>query len=265
MRIHYTMLLLACLTCLAACGTTQGGNGWGENATLTPGFNRITQAAYRAAADPYTWVPLIGMALFGIDDNDEQVSDWAVTRSPVFDDPANAEHMSERLLDIGHGAMIATVLLTPGGDSFGDTLWSKTKGYAVEWGAVRLTSNVKTGLKSAVGRERPDGVNDRSFPSGHAASAFAYSTLARRNLQATPMNDSLRSTLDVGMTLIAASAAWARVEAQRHYPADVLASAALANFISVWVHDSFMGADSNVALYPEVRADQYQLTLGFAF
>jgi hypothetical protein len=34
--------------------------------------------------------------------------------------------------------------------------------------------------------------------------------------------------------------AWARVEAGAHFPSDVLAGAALGNFLSAVVHDSFM-------------------------
>lgn len=250
---------------LAACATGQGGRGWGETATLTPGFDHIRKAAWNAASDPYTWVPLIGMVLFASGDNDEQVSEWAVTRTPVFDDSADADRMSDHLRDISRGAMVVTALLTPPSETFSETLWSKTKGFAVEWSATRLTNGVKVWLKTEVGRERPDGSNNRSFPSGHTTVSYSHATLARRNLLAIPMNDSLRTSLDVSISLVAAAGAWARVEANRHYPSDVLGAAAIANFISLWVHDSFMGSDSQVAVFPDIQPDRYQLRLGFAF
>ena len=36
-------------------------------------------------------------------------------------------------------------------------------------------------LKYTVRRERPDGSNNKSFPSGHAASAFATATVLQRH------------------------------------------------------------------------------------
>jgi len=39
----------------------------------------------------------------------------------------------------------------------------------------------------------------------------------------------------------ATATAWARVEAGKHYPSDVLAGAALAHFVTVFIHDAFLG------------------------
>ena len=42
---------------------------------------------------------------------------------------------------------------------------------------------------------------------------------------------------------LAAATAWARVEAVKHYPADVLAGAAPGHFLTTVIHDSMMGLD----------------------
>jgi hypothetical protein len=42
--------------------------------------------------------------------------------------------------------------------------------------------------------------------------------------------------------------AWARIEAGAHYPTDVLAGAALGNFVSLFVHDAFLGGDCSVSV-----------------
>ena len=73
-------------------------------------------------------------------------------------------------------------------------------------------------LKFTVQRERPDGSNDRSFPSGHAAGGFAAATVLARHYgwkAAIPAY--------LGATYIAA----ARVHDNRHYLSDVTFGAAM--------------------------------------
>jgi hypothetical protein len=45
-----------------------------------------------------------------------------------------------------------------------------------------IAESIVEPLKFAVGRERPDGSNDQSFPSGHAAATFAAATVIERHL-----------------------------------------------------------------------------------
>jgi hypothetical protein len=42
-------------------------------------------------------------------------------------------------------------------------------------------------------------------------------------------------------TFLGYSVAWARVELGAHYPTDVLAGAVLGNFVSLLLHDAFLG------------------------
>ncbi|HTM57612.1 MAG TPA: phosphatase PAP2 family protein [Candidatus Udaeobacter sp.] len=76
------------------------------------------------------------------------------------------------------------------------------------------------GAKRIAGRTRPDGEQKRSnssFPSSHAANAFALAViLSRRWWRAAPL-----------FFLLAALVAFARVYLNRHYPSDVVAGAAL--------------------------------------
>jgi hypothetical protein len=46
--------------------------------------------------------------------------------------------------------------------------------------------------------------------------------------------------LGVANTALAMSVGWARVEAGRHHPADVLAGMALGHFMAVFIHDAFL-------------------------
>ena len=45
-----------------------------------------------------------------------------------------------------------------------------------------VTSGLTVGLKYATQRERPDGSNHQSFPSGHASITFATATVIERHL-----------------------------------------------------------------------------------
>jgi membrane-associated phospholipid phosphatase len=98
--------------------------------------------------------------------------------------------------------------------------------------ATTVARFVTSGLKIAVGRQRPDshftGVTDEqflSFPSGHTSGAFSVAVgaavVARmRGYRSEPY-------LWIGGTLLAAGAGYFRIAADRHYLTDVLGGAAI--------------------------------------
>ncbi len=94
-------------------------------------------------------------------------------------------------------------------------------------------------LKDATDRTRPDGNNDRSFPSHHSLTAFSYATLANRNLDSIRLPEKVRLPLQLGNILLATGVGWTRVEGKRHFPSDVLAGAALGYFLTAFIHDVF--------------------------
>jgi hypothetical protein len=73
-------------------------------------------------------------------------------------------------------------------------------------------------LKFTVGRERPDGSNDYSFPSGHSASAFATATVLQRHYG---------WKVGVPATVVAGYVATARVHDNKHYLSDVIFGGAI--------------------------------------
>jgi hypothetical protein len=58
---------------------------------------------------------------------------------------------------------------------------------------------------------------------------------------------------DSGLVLLTAGTAWARVEAKRHYPADILAGMAIGHFISSFVNDAFLGLDNSRGVVPDAE------------
>jgi membrane-associated phospholipid phosphatase len=84
--------------------------------------------------------------------------------------------------------------------------------------AVVLNFGYSQVLKVAVGRERPNGQNNQSFPSGHASNAFTIATVAERHYG---------WKLGVPAYIIAGVVGASRIQQDKHYVSDVLAGATL--------------------------------------
>lgn len=82
-----------------------------------------------------------------------------------------------------------------------------------------IVTEIYTGaLKYSVGRQRPDGSDQLSFPSGHTSAAFTLATVADRHCG---------WKVGVPAYLLASGIGLSRVEKNRHYLSDVLAGATL--------------------------------------
>jgi PAP2 superfamily len=228
---------------VAGCASLPNGHGWGEDVTLSPGWARVRASAAKAISDPWVWGPLAGAAALQVDDFDHRLSHWGRTHNPIFGSEANATLWSDRLRSASVGVDIATVLLTPSGDFGGEWLLDKTKGYLVNLAAATTAIESTTLLQHSVTRERPNGADDHSFPSGHSAASSVYTRLATRNLEEIPMGGGAREALDTGLHALSFATAWARVEGGWHYPSDTLFSMAIGNFCGVFFTDTFMGLD----------------------
>lgn len=102
-------------------------------------------------------------------------------------------------------------------------------------GATSATANLL--VKPLLRRGRPvreDGEHDHpvrmptsgSFPSGHTASAFAFSSAAGAELP----------VLALPLRLAATTVGWSRVQSGVHFPGDVVAGALLGASIGSWTH-----------------------------
>lgn len=242
LRVGYFVALIGCVLVSAGCSTGRGllpgGHAWGENA-FEWDTKRIGRAARDAALDPQTWVPALGAAVFAIDDFDERASDWATKRTPIFGSNDTADDWSDALSFVLGAETVVTALATPSGD---DPAVPKLKGVGVELGAIGLTAGTVGLMKRIFDRDRPnDRSSSNSFPSSHAAVAFSLSTLANRNLGSIDMHPHARTALRITNVTLATGVAWARVEAGKHYPSDVLMGAALGHFLTAFIHDAFLG------------------------
>ncbi len=225
---------------LAGCGTLENGRGWGQDALWPVDLGRVARAGRDALLSPATWVPLVGAGVFALGDLDDRVSDWASEHHPLFGSQSGAGDASNYLVGLLGAEALGTALATPSGDTPGAWALAKLKGGAVEAGAVAATGALSGWLKDGSNRERPDGSDNESFPSGHTSLAFAFATLANRNLDSIDFLGDFRTPLQISNTVLASGVAWARVEAHKHHPSDVLFGAALGHFLNAFIHDAFL-------------------------
>lgn len=103
--------------------------------------------------------------------------------------------------------------------------WQLSQSFVVTTGTTEL-------LKRATNQTRPDGSNDKSFPSGHAARAFSAAAYVRQ-----------RHGFDAAWPLYVAATyvGHTRVQADRHRWRDVVGAAALAELSAHWLVEPFDG------------------------
>ena len=128
-----------------------------------------------------------------------------------------------------------------------------------------MTEELTGFLKSESGRERPDASDTRSFPSGHASAAFTYASQTSYNIDAMGLPRPAARGMKIGFRTLAAGSAWARVEGGKHYPSDVLFSAALSNFLTVFINEALLPRDSEMSIGLGLDPDELQITWGWKF
>lgn len=110
----------------------------------------------------------------------------------------------------------------------------KTRLMVTQWLGHEGNYQLTTQFKKETNRVRPNRADDYSFPSGHTSGAFSSAQLASRNLDQYYFDDRVNFWARTSLFALASGTGWARVEANKHYPSDVLFGAALGNFISAF-------------------------------
>ncbi len=118
-------------------------------------------------------------------------------------------------------------------------------------------------LKAAVRRERPDGSDDQSFPSGHASNAFVLATVVECHYG---------WQLGLPSYALAAAIGYSRIVRDKHYLSDVLAGATLGVIVGRAVVRLNGGAvqardepKARLMVAPVVTRDVRGLALSLAF
>ncbi len=263
LRRYGTCALLA--ISLGACTTAPEGSYWGADATAAPGWDRIADAALKAATDPFTWAPAAGAAALQIGDLDDEIADWANDETPLFGSRATASDASDWLQAASVVLYVGTGLGAPA--PRGEWLGTKAKGFAVGATAIVATIGTTALLKEITDRDRPLGQDDDSFPSGHASLVSVSARLTHETLGYYDLSRGARIAADAGLAGLALTTSWARVEAGEHHPADVLAGAALGNFLAVFATEAFLRPNlgDSVVLHAAPYRDAMEFHVSIAY
>ncbi len=103
-----------------------------------------------------------------------------------------------------------------------------------------LTGATVTIMKVITSRERPNGADFRSFPSGHTAVAFALATSISKEFGDNP-------ALPIFSYSLALMSGLARIEYNVHWASDVLFGAVLGIYTAKFVHE---WRDNNISVLP---------------
>lgn len=235
--------VLLCLQgLLGGCSTPATLSAREQYEPLPFGWERIGRAARNAALAPETWVPVAGALGLQIGDADKKIQAYAAQQTPVFGSQRKADLMSDDLKLASNALWVASALAPAPGDEDGKWLGNKAKVVAVQAGAGMALSVTVGYLKDETKRMRPNDQGATSFPSDHASRSALHTTMTLRNVKGLGWSDSAVSTTRIGLYSLTAATAWARIEANQHYPSDVLGGMALGHFFGAFFTGAFLGS-----------------------
>ncbi|MBD3345141.1 MAG: phosphatase PAP2 family protein [Chitinivibrionales bacterium] len=194
------------------------------------GVRHVSSAVTEAASSPSFWIPATAAGLIYLFNGDKTISDWASSTNPIFGSPDRAGRASDRFLEAAQiSAKSAVILKYTLGNSDLRVLPVIT-GVGAGLGAVEANRMITRHMKRKTDRIRPDKSDDYSFPSGHTSTASVHAAVGAQMVRRMDIAPVAKTLSTVGFSLLTAATAWARVEARKHYPSDVLFGASLGNF-----------------------------------
>lgn len=202
----------------------------------------VSHAAWKAVISPEVLYPAGGALVFGyVEDWDEEVSSWATENNPIYGTNDTARQASDIMLGVSYFSPIKLWLARPDDDT------KEVDGFI---GASMMASSFLTteALKSIVGRERPNEENNKSFPSGHSSGSAVSTSIARMQLERYAPQNGEQQLANTALSLLPYATGWARVEAEKHFPSDVLAGIAIGNFFAQFANN-LMSDDNQATLY----------------
>ena len=213
-------------------------------------------AAVAITEDPWQWAPTAALAIAWpiANNNDRQWSDSAI-EDPLFSDP---ERTGDYLLYglIGVSAGYAVYDWYQGDDGVAAEVLIET--------AVISSLLVKS-IKNLTGRQRPAGILESSFPSGHSTSAFVAATfIARRVADETDTAWGYLGYVPAGLVALS------RVESRSHFPTDVVVGALIGTVFTNIFYNAHYGSEQRPGIVghaprPVAQIDEDFIGLGIEY
>ncbi len=262
-------IILLLIFSTSSCSVLNRKGPWGKRAFWPIKSSNVLDAVKKNASSAHVWGPVAGAVIFSASNFDRNFSNWVANEADVFKDKDAADAWSDNFNNILRAEMYATILLTASqneDESFWGYAWNKTKGGLVVNVAAASSRFSVDQVRKVVKRQRPNKMDLKSLPSGHAAEAGSRRAIIGKGLESIDMNSDLRIGVNALNTSMAIGTLWARVEGKRHYPSDVMLGYAFGSFISGVVYDSLINLESNetFVIAPTGRNTFVaQFTLGF--
>ena len=255
-------LLLAVVVLASGCATNN--HYLGETTTLTPGWSALKNATIEAFTDPNVWAPTLAAVALQINDLDEQISDELYENNPVFGNVENAKDWSDNFRNYTTLSYASTAIAAPGPDSTAAWLGTKVIVLGSQWVSVEIVDEFRREIQHRTERTRPDESNNFGFPSGHTTTAAYQAQLAEINIKHLEVSKETKRNLNLTVNGFAAAAGYARVEAGRHYPSDVLVGWALGNFFGHYAN-AFIDPKHNLVVMPQIDKETAGVALSYNF
>ena len=198
--------------------------------------------------NPWHFLALAGGAglILGVHQKDIEIQNSFQRNRPFGSTFDKVVNISAEPLLLGGVALVTTGISKLAGSE----KIALTSGTLLE--ALTLTEILTVGLKQVTQRRRPDGSDHSSFPSGHAAGAFALASVAAIYYGPWAGIPSYALASLVGVV---------RIDSNKHFTGDVLAGALLGTLMGLGTAKFHKKEFSNFFIVPQVDEDSAGLAL----
>lgn len=226
------MLFSGCSRAMLVPNTLENPSG--------PTSSRFKNALRETLYDPSLWLGAVSAAAIVASGEERSISRWAYETNPVFGSVQRAENFSYYLRNASMGSTALIYLLR----NLPREEWS-IEDPLINAGAIATSTALTTGtafsLKHTTRRLRPDSSDSHSFLSGHTSIASVCNTLSSKMIAGMSFPKTHRVFYLSGLSFMTAATAWARLEAGKHFPTDLIAGAILGTFVGNVVYGTLMG------------------------
>jgi membrane-associated phospholipid phosphatase len=197
-------------------------------------WDHVGEAIVISAKELKTWIPIAGSIVVLAGGWDDDISDWAFENTPIYGSVDNAEIYADIFLTASIVSVPTTILVTPRPNGTPNKL--ALLGVSILAG---FFTNQGVDLLKNINRERPDESDTESFPSRYTALSAVSTTMSIRNIEFTRIKRKYELPLDIFLYAITLGTGWARIEAGKSYPTDVLFALSLGNFLGCACYNTF--------------------------